>query len=77
MFYFKDRLNHIGPEEFILHFMTIESKSQNEIPKFKADDERTNENVKFGSKRFSQLLGFFKILSKIYSIFENFEFVFF
>jgi hypothetical protein len=53
----KDRLNHIGPEEFILYFMSIEGKSQNETLRLTAGDENTKEIVKFGSKRFSQLLG--------------------
>jgi hypothetical protein len=57
--------------------MSIESKSQNEKFKLKADEGETNESVKFGSKRFSQLLGFFKTFSTIYSLFEKVEFYLF
>lgn len=37
--------------------MSIEGKSQNETLRLAAGDENTKEIVKFGSKRFSQLLG--------------------
>lgn len=48
---FKDRLSHIGPEEFLYHYLNSDSSKQNQTPNLPSSPQKRKSLERFNSAK--------------------------